>query len=171
MNKQGLPLCYIVELTVNKTKLQLISIYLYDLIVRNLKLTTEQRLFIVWCFSSFHRARFWNKSVMVTMHFYLMFLLMPFSWKSSLFFSFSPSYEIKPNKVATIPVVSMESACIGIGDVSAASLADVWFHAQMDVHVVVVSKLVKESLDRAALITNVVLVFHPEIASRYAQYD
>ena len=42
----------------------------------------------------------------------------------------------------------MESACIGIGDVSATSLADVWFHAQMDVHVVVVSKLVKESLDR-----------------------
>ena len=65
----------------------------------------------------------------------------------------------------------MESACIGIGHVSASSLADVWFHAQMDVHVVVVSKLVKESLDRAALITNVVLVFHPEIASRYAQYD
>ena len=65
----------------------------------------------------------------------------------------------------------MESACIGIGDVSATSLADVWFHAQMDVHVVVVSKLVKESLDRAALITNVVLVFHPEIESRYAQYD
>lgn len=55
----------------------------------------------------------------------------------------------------------MESACIGIGHVSASSLADVWFHAQMDVHVVVVSKLVKESLDRAALITNVVLVFHP----------